>query len=470
MKKNKNPNLEYINNNLPHVDVLPDYLTSMIEEALVKNDVTEDGNLFLDEELSNEIVKKIAGSPSLTYYSKTLEKTILLVGYYAPNIKDIKAKKENFLQNPTLAERKQIINHIYFSLPLPQNELSSQKLDEVQHTDINTIQKDTNQKSIKKLISILDRKSMNSEGYIFLNENERDELGEEFLLNTRKIQLDDYVRTINFGGVKQEVELAMEKRYANYSFDTLNKYKNLNTIIYPIFPNQKVKGREYKSGFQATDKKQIPLYFWLAIMGICFAASICIIIWTFGFVIPSTATQGIFYNPNPPVDGALVIQSLFPNAWTFFSHIAASITIFLFLFFFAWRPMKEAIEKRENYIAGQIQSAERLNKEADIKLEYATRQELISYVKANEIMENAIRSLNNKKDLIEKEAKTNADKIKENAVIEAQKIHENLKNKINDEIVNNSLAIAKELLKRNVSSSDNQQFVDDFIKNLESNK
>ena len=53
---------------------------------------------------------------------------------------------------------------------------------------------------------------------------------------------------------------------------------------------------------------------------------------------------------------------------------------------------------------------------------------------------------------------------------DAIKIHENLKTQINDEIVNNSLQIASELLRRNISNDDNQQFVNDFIKNLESNK
>lgn len=130
--------------------------------------------------------------------------------------------------------------------------------------------------------------------------------------------------------------------------------------------------------------------------------------------------------------------------------------------------MKEMVEKRENYIANQISSAEKLNKVADIKLEYATRQELLSYARSNEIIENAIRTVNLKKENIEKEAKLNADEIRNSAIQDTKKIHEKLRDNINEEIVNNSLLIASELLKRNVSSDDNQQFVDDFIRNLES--
>ena len=69
-----------------------------------------------------------------------------------------------------------------------------------------------------------------------------------------------------------------------------------------------------------------------------------------------------------------------------------------------------------------------------------------------------------------KEIKLEAAQIRQNAMNDAIKIHENLKTQINDEIVNNSLQIASELLKRNISNDDNQQFVNDFIKNLESNK
>ena len=132
--------------------------------------------------------------------------------------------------------------------------------------------------------------------------------------------------------------------------------------------------------------------------------------------------------------------------------------------------MKQMLEKRHQYIANQISSAEKLNKEADIKLEYATRQELLAYAKSNEVFENAIRNINLKKEAAEKEIKLQAAQIRQNAMNDAIKIHENLKTQINDEIVNNSLQIASELLRRNISNDDNQQFVNDFIKNLESNK
>lgn len=470
MKKEKNPNLENISNNLQAVDILPNYITDLIEEELSNNPVSEDGTIFLDDKLSAEINKKLDNTPSLTYFSKVLDKTILLVGYYAPNFVEIK-NKNKFLSNVTLNERKEMIQHVYFELPLSENKLDKKEFQEMQESSNNALSaKEIYAKSINKLEQILDRKSMNKEGYIFLNENERDELGEDFLLNTRKLHLEEYANMINIACVKPDIEIEMEKRYAEYSFDALNKFKHLNTVIYPLFPNQKVKGREYKAGLQKTDKKQMPMIFWMLICSVCFAASICIIIWTFGFVVPTTATTGIFYNPNPPVDGALVIQSLFPNAWTFLSHIAASITTFLFVFLFGWRPMKQMLEKRHQYIANQISSAEKLNKEADIKLEYATRQELLAYAKSNEVFENAIRDINLKKEAAEKEIKLEAAQIRQNAMNDAIKIHENLKTQINDEIVNNSLQIASELLKRNISNDDNQQFVNDFIRNLESNK
>ena len=470
MEKEKNPNLENISNNLDSVEILPDYITDLIEEELSNNPVSETGNLFLDSKLSLEITKKLNNPSSLTYYSKVLDKTILLVGYYAPNFVEIKDKND-FSKTITLNERKEIIQHVYFELPLPSKDFNEKEFAQMQaNNNAVSTTKNPYAKTIAKLEQILDRKSMNKEGYIFLNENERDELGEDFLLNTRKVQLEEYASMINIACVKPEIEDEMERRYPEYSFDALNKFKHLNTIIYPLFPNQKVKGREYKAGLQKTDKKQMPMIFWMLICSVCFAASICIIIWTFGFVVPSTATTGIFYNPNPPVDGALVIQSLFPNAWTFLSHIAASITTFLFVFLFGWRPMKEMLEKRHQYIANQISSAEKLNKEADIKLEYATRQELLAYAKSNEIIENAIRTANLRKETAEKEIKLEADQIRQNAMNDAVKIHENLKVQINDEIINNSLEIASELLKRNISDKDNQTFVNDFIKNLESNK
>ena len=128
------------------------------------------------------------------------------------------------------------------------------------------------------------------------------------------------------------------------------------------------------------------------------------------------------------------------------------------------------VEKRQQYIAGQIESAEKMNKEADIKLAYAGKVELSSYIKANQMMEDAIKTSTLKKETIEKEAKENADFIRASAEADAVKIHQKMEENIKKEIVDNSLQIAQELLKRNVSSQDNQQFVDDFIKNLETAK
>ena len=77
-------------------------------------------------------------------------------------------------------------------------------------------------------------------------------------------------------------------------------------------------------------------------------------------------------------------------------------------------PMKEMLEKRHQYIANQISSAEKLNKEADIKLEYATRQELLAYAKSNEIIENAIRTANLRKETAAETVKKKKKKRKRN--------------------------------------------------------
>ena len=44
-----------------------------------------------------------------------------------------------------------------------------------------------------------------------------------------------------------------------------------------------------------------------------------------------------------------------------------------------------------------------------------------------------------------------------------------MQSQINKEIANNSIMIASELLKRNLSNDDNEQFVNDFINNINHN-
>ena len=448
---------------------LPDSLTDLIDAELSVNKVGMDGNIFLSDKLSEDINAVLDGNVAATYHSKVLDKPITLIGYYEPQFKDMNKDFAANSKELSLEERKQQVEHVYFSMPLNNTKKKKKAKHDLGVDMKSPISDEDFQKGVKILEGILDRKSMNSEGYVFLTENERDELGKEFLLKVHHVELPDYAFKIAIGGVKPEVETEMERRYADYSFDQLTKYKELNTIVYPIWPNQKVEGAVYKMGIQTMDKKKLPLFFWFLISGICFAAAICIIIWIFGFVVNGAENGSILYNTSPPVDGALVIQSLFPNAWTFLSHIAASITIFAFLFYFGWRPVKSAIEKRENYIASQISNAERLNKEADIKLEYVTQQAAIVYAKSNEMMENVTRQANLEKEKAAKELKEQRDTLLKNAHDDAEKIHANMQSQINKEIANNSIMIASELLKRNLTSEDNEQFVNDFINNISHN-
>ncbi|MBO6103460.1 ATP synthase F0 subunit B [bacterium] len=139
------------------------------------------------------------------------------------------------------------------------------------------------------------------------------------------------------------------------------------------------------------------------------------------------------------------------------------------MFYFGWRPVKSAIEKRENYIASQISNAERLNKEADIKMEYVTQQAAIVYAKSNEMMENVTRTYNLKMEEADKKAKEEKEIILKNAHDDAEKIHASMQSQINKEIASNSIMIASELLKRNISNDDNEQFVNDFINNISHN-
>ncbi|MBQ5500993.1 MAG: hypothetical protein IIT81_02125 [Mycoplasmataceae bacterium] len=136
MKKEKNPNLENISNNLQAVDILPNYITDLIEEELSNNPVSEDGTIFLDDKLSAEINKKLDNTPSLTYFSKVLDKNILLVGYYAPNFVEIKNKNQ-FLSNVTLNERKEMIQHVYFEVPLSENKLDKKEFEDMQESSNN---------------------------------------------------------------------------------------------------------------------------------------------------------------------------------------------------------------------------------------------------------------------------------------------------------------------------------------------
>ena len=171
----------------------------------------------------------------------------------------------------------------------------------------------------------------------------------------------------------------------------------------------------------------------------------------------STEAHGGANAPNPLVqlDPGLFI-------WT--------ILTFLILFFvlskFAWRPLLEALESRENTIKSSLDDAEK------------AKQELESL---NAETETIISEARFEAQSIRLEAKSAAEKVKADIIAQAGEDAKKLRdenekqiqvekdraiNEIRQEVVDLTLTVAERVIRKNLSKEDNQDLIEDSLKTL----
>ena len=171
-----------------------------------------------------------------------------------------------------------------------------------------------------------------------------------------------------------------------------------------------------------------------------------------------TEAHGGASTPNPLVqlDPGLFI-------WT----ILTFLVLFFVLAKFAWKPLLAALEARENTIRSSLEDAEkakteleRLNAESEEIIAKARSEAQSIHVEARAAAEKI------KTDLMS-EAEEDAGKIRDEAEKQIRVEKEKAINEIRQEVVDLSLAVAEKVIKKNLSKEDNQDLIENSLKNLQ---
>ena len=161
-----------------------------------------------------------------------------------------------------------------------------------------------------------------------------------------------------------------------------------------------------------------------------------------------------------------IITKLIPNWISFVTQLLAFLVLVAVLIFFAYKPVKKIIKKRQDYIENNIKEAEEAKLEAYKNITQSEETLTSSKKQANEIIEQAkLDALKEKEKIIQATSeeislmKENAEKDIELSKIEAQE-------QIRKEMVDIALDASGEILKRNVTSKDNERLAEDFIRSI----
>ena len=167
-----------------------------------------------------------------------------------------------------------------------------------------------------------------------------------------------------------------------------------------------------------------------------------------------------------PVDQETIVNKLFGSWQSLLIQLGATLIMILVVSKFLMNPVREILQKRQDYVLSQVQTAEKIKENAELKEKEAQEK---------------IDSLNVQASHIIDEAKKNAEQIKEKAFkeIEEEKIiqQQNLQKQLEQEKINAKEEIRKEILdvalratevvlQREVNSKDNQAIVENFIKEV----
>ena len=149
--------------------------------------------------------------------------------------------------------------------------------------------------------------------------------------------------------------------------------------------------------------------------------------------------------------------------WTILTFLA----LLFLLAKFAWKPLLTALEERENKIKNSLEDAEkakteleRLNAESEEIIAKARSEAQSIRVEAKAATERF------KADLMAK-AEADSKKILEEAEKQIHVEKDKAINEIRQEVVDISIAVAENVIKKNLSKEDNQSLIEESLKNLQ---
>lgn len=132
----------------------------------------------------------------------------------------------------------------------------------------------------------------------------------------------------------------------------------------------------------------------------------------------------------------------------------------------AWRPMINALEKREAGIRGALEAAEKARQESEeltTKVEEAIR---LSRYEAQQIITEARAAAENVRGELEEAAKKKADELVTKARDQIEAERERALREIRTTVVDLSLSVAGKVIERNLTTEDNKKLVEESLRQI----
>lgn len=133
---------------------------------------------------------------------------------------------------------------------------------------------------------------------------------------------------------------------------------------------------------------------------------------------------------------------------------------------FAWGPLMNKMQEREEYVAGEIEAAEKSRLEAEKASNDAAAQLNQVREEAQKLIEDAkAAGAKQEQDIVES-ARKEADRLIQAAQADIQNEKEKALQALQDKVASLSVLIASKVIEKEISAQDQEQLINDYIKEV----
>jgi F-type H+-transporting ATPase subunit b len=159
-----------------------------------------------------------------------------------------------------------------------------------------------------------------------------------------------------------------------------------------------------------------------------------------------------------------------PDPGLYIWTIVTFLALVALLAKFAWRPLLEALDKRQESIRKSLDDAQKAKQELE-RLHVESQKILAAArAEADQILSNTRSDANRFREELKQKAQTEAAGIVKNAERQIEQETARALQQIRHEAVDISVSIASKLLQRNVSKDDNARLIEDTFKQIEASE
>jgi len=133
---------------------------------------------------------------------------------------------------------------------------------------------------------------------------------------------------------------------------------------------------------------------------------------------------------------------------------------------FAWGPLMETMEKREEYVKNEIEMAEKSRREAETASKEAAAQLRQMKEEAQKIVDEARNTAKQEEQKIIEVARQEASRLKEAAEADIQNEKEKAIQALQDQVASLSVLIASKVIEKEISAQDQEQLINEYIKEV----